>query len=153
MTSTFLLSKRSQINFVPTYDPNAPLGGMEDHYIRTQGDCHPDFEAIPINKASGAKFCRRIRYEMQTHDDLMAPIKNGIYTNNRQLYQYGDEENRRWNNIQVEKRVTPNESWLYERDYFRPGAQFNGTGFQKRPANSHFGKPVMCVEIGRNDPK
>lgn len=149
MTSSFLLTQRSKIDFKPSYDDNAPLGGMEDHYIKPNGECHPDFEAIPMNKPSGPKLCRRVYYEPTPPP----PPKSGMYLNSRQLYDVGDIENRRWNDIPVEHRTVPNEKWLYERGYFRVPGNFNGTGMQNRPISKYFNKPIYCVEIGRNNPK
>lgn len=148
MTSTVLLSSRRDMNFIPPVE-NSVYGGMENHYIKPWGECHPDYEAIPVNKKSGVKICvRKI-----SHDPPQIKIyPSGNYTNSKGLYEPGNHETRISNDLPPGKRTSPNEEYLYQRGYFRVHNRYNGTGIENRPVNQYFGKPIYCVELGRNRP-
>lgn len=109
------MSKYQVINLTTTYNPTAAYGGMEDHYIKSNGECHPDFETIYINKVGGPKVCRRVVYD---NHDSTSPHNGGGY-----------EKTHIDKSAQVLPKNTDKE--LRDLDYIRSATVYNWSGLPR----------------------
>lgn len=115
----------------------SPLGGMEDQYLRLQGECHPDFTTTPIGTPQGPKLCRRRRDRCGREVDRSLNEYAAYRIESAQGYHRGclnmyDERQRfpeqRQNAAFYSDRRTPWDADLVRRDYLRRPVKFASTG-------------------------
>jgi hypothetical protein len=142
MSSSFrLLQRRKQQNIFgqKTWyvgDPGRPLGGDEDHYIRSFGDCVPGFEAYPIGNPEGVKLCVRRQGSSGCYlgDKLQVDNPHPSDYNGYNKYQADLYDPRKKTEVQMYNpqrygdRRTPFEPEFIQKDYLRLPIKFNGTG-------------------------
>jgi hypothetical protein len=125
MTSSYLLQQR----FAHGKDwrfgnPDAPYRGMEDHYLRPWGECHPDYEANPIGTPTGAKVCVRRPFRRET-----TPTPQGYFRGSVNLYAPQDRvPSQKWNPYPYHDRRIPWEGQLVRDGYVDLPTRYNGTG-------------------------
>lgn len=123
--------------------PNSPLGGIEDRYVRINGECHPDFLTVPIGNPYGAKLCIRppprepyvSAAEFQRQGAIRTPTPekpftpNGYYRGSVNLYNvYQKYPQQDWDPYAYADRRTLWEGDLIERDILREEVKYDGTG-------------------------
>ncbi len=125
--------------------PGSSLGGMEDSYIKLQGNCHPDFATVPIGKPTGVKMCVRkpliganaqgCKSTDRIGDPLHAKAKHlketsqGYHRGSVNLYNpKADFPTQEWNPQYYADRRTPWEQDLLRKDYQRWPMKYSGTG-------------------------
>lgn len=138
MTSTFIIKKLNEQRSLWNYAaPNATLGGMEDRYIRSQGECHPDFAAIPIGNPQGALLCVRkldscgdpIGTAMQEKSKRDIENSQGFYRGSVNLYNVHDMvPTQQINPEEYSSRRIPWEGDLVRRDYLHRQLNYGATG-------------------------
>ncbi len=162
MTSSFILSKLNQNPRVWSYSlPNSPLGGIEDSYIRLQGNCHPDFITKPIGNPNGVKLC--VRKPERSPDASCGPnarIGDSLHANAERVKEKSQGYNRasprlydvqsdfpiqEWNPQYYADRRMPWEQDLLRRDLPRWEMKYSGTGIktlhtpnQLRDSGAHY---------------
>ncbi len=149
MTSSFIAERLSKMSTHPRGDtapysfatPMATLGGLEDRYLKLQGECHPDFTSSPIGHPQGVKMCTRIVdgkgkpvVDGKVEDKeriLREQGPRGYYRGVVNLYdvtkRVPDQE---WNPQFYHDRRIPWESDLLLRDYIRAPVKFSSTGIE-----------------------
>lgn len=138
MTSSFTIKKINEQRDLWNYAlPNATLGGMEDRYIRTQGECHPDFAAIPIGNPQGANLCVRrldpcgntIGTMLQRKSEKQIEDSQGFYRGSVNLYDVKDMvPYQQINPEEYSSRRIPWEGDLVRRDYLHRQINYGATG-------------------------
>lgn len=138
MTSTFVIKKIQQQRNLWTYAlPGATLGGMEDRYIRSDGECHPDFAAVPIGNPTGTKMCVRKTDSCGNSigDTMMAKSRQnidetqGYFRGSVDLYDVrAMEPYQQINPDAYSSRHIPWEADLIRRDYLHRPINYGGTG-------------------------
>ena len=128
MSSSFLLKKRYEESDVWTF------GHWSDHYLRRWGNCHPDFEGIPIGNPNGMKMCvRKHAQTPSTHNpEKGCSTKfNGRYTHRPNLYKLCPPTTVQLDDpYPSDTRQIPNYEELLYNGYFRKGVQYNGIGVE-----------------------
>lgn len=139
MTSSFLIKKLDEdykkgnmrwSNFSPDFNEHdSPLGGLEHTHVKINGDCHPDFYAVPVGQPGGAKICRRKLISQ-------APIKReqpktGYYRAVLNLYDVNATTPTQITNPDAypDRRI-PWEADLIRDDYLRLPIKYNANGIQ-----------------------
>jgi hypothetical protein len=156
MTSSFIISnidKRKEWKNRPL--KGSPLGGLEDTYIRMNGNCHPDFKAYPIGNPWGTKMCVR-RAESDGRE-----IGSALHQKAKEIIEDGQGYHRGsvnmydpriktpvqdWNPQYYADRRTPWEQDLLRRDYLHWPLRYSGTGIQllhTPPELDDTGKPYF----------
>jgi hypothetical protein len=109
---------------------NNPMGGEEDYYIKAGvGNCHPEYNQIPIGYPDGVKVCVRRYPEPTIPVQMNNASNNGYHKYCTNLYDVNSKEpTREWNPQHYSSRRTPREQNLYRDDYTRSEVRFNGTG-------------------------
>lgn len=174
MSSSFRLRKRREIpqyyNLGFPYDEKvifdgitpSSMNGIEDHYVRPQGECHPDFVAHPIGRPDGVKLCiRRLTPEKTRIDEpndkkLLDELHlhTGYRRSSPTLYPIlGKDQTIIWpenptqiNNPQLfQDRRRPYEQTLIREDYYRLPVKYNATGLNptKTPDGPFYDYPLM----------
>lgn len=139
MTSSFLIKKLDEdykngnmrwSNFSPDFNEHdSPLGGLEHTHVKINGDCHPDFYAVPIGNPYGAKLCRR-KLISQKPIKTEQP-KTGYYRAVLNLYDVNAVTPTQITNPQAypDRRI-PWEADLIRDDYLRLPIKYNANGIQ-----------------------
>lgn len=139
MTSSFLIKKLDEdyrkgnmrwSNFSPDFNEHdSPLGGLEHTHVKINGDCHPDFYAVPIGGPYNAKLCRRKLISQE-------PIKReqpktGYYRAVLNLYDVNAVTPTQITNPEAypDRRI-PWEADLIREDYLRLPVKYNANGIQ-----------------------
>jgi hypothetical protein len=113
------------------------MGGQEDSYLKLQGECHPDFMAMPIGTANGAKMCLRRQGECGKRIGTAPLLREKSRLNDQQGYHrgsvrmYDPQANfpmQTSNPQYYADRRTPWEQDLLRADYLHWGIAYNGTG-------------------------
>ncbi len=155
MTSSFVIKKIDEQRNLWTYArPHATLGGMEDRYLRTEGECHPDFAAVPIGNPTGMKMCVRkpdacgntIGDTQEAKQKQLIEGTQGYFRGSVDLYDvYRMEPYQQINPEAYATRRTPWEADLIRRDYLHKPINYGGSGInpvrtphQKLDANSPY---------------
>jgi hypothetical protein len=140
MTSSFIIKKLDENKRL--WGPQLPtstLGGIEDRYLKIQGDCHPDFTATPIGHPLGAKLCvrrqdtcgRAIGDTLEKHAKQEVRDTNGYFRGCVNLYdvrqRYPTQD---WNPQYYSDRRTPWEADLVRSDHIHDPIRYNGTGIE-----------------------
>jgi hypothetical protein len=166
MTSSFMISqlhKTQNKDGAPWHYglPGSPLGGMEDSYIRLQGNCHPDFITYPIGRAEGVKMCVRkplvgannvgcsplARIGEPLHAQAEWQKRRNQGYNRGSVRLYDPQANfpiQEWNPQYYADRRIPWEQDLLARDYLRWPLKYSGTGIDTLHAPAQLrdtGKP------------
>lgn len=138
MTSSFIIKKLNEQRGLWTYAlPGATLGGLEDRYIRSDGECHPDFAAVPIGNPNGTKMCVRKTDQCGNSigDTMMAKSRQvidetqGYFRGSVNLYDvYAMEPYQQINPEAYSSRRIPWEGDLVRRDYLHRPINYGGTG-------------------------
>lgn len=138
MTSSFLLQERLKDPKTWTFGlPDSVMGGQDDHYLRSYGECHPDYMAIPIGNPTGVKVCvRRVdhcgrRFGETPLLEAQSKIEqaNGYYRGSVNLYDpMATIPQQDWNPQYYSSRRIPWEQDLLRKDYLRWEIKYNGTG-------------------------
>lgn len=145
MTSSFIRWELDRQNGGWSYSlPGSPLGGMEDSYLKLNGNCSPDFVATPIGHRYGAKMCTR-KPDPGSMKDCGVPLRIGDRLHNlgQQKIEQSQGYNRAsvnlydpqanfpttpWNPDYYSSRRIPWEGQLLRADYLREAINYNGTG-------------------------
>lgn len=150
MTSSFMLSKLNQTGGAKTWGyslPGSSLGGIEDSYIRLQGNCHPDFITHTIGKPGGVKLCVRkpLVGSNAVGCSLNERIGDPLHHKARDIKERSQGYNRasprlydvksdfpvqEWNPQYYADRRMPWEQDLLARDYQRWPMTYSGTGIK-----------------------
>jgi hypothetical protein len=134
MTSSYTLKKLNENPGVYEYHlPGSTLGGIEDQYLKIQGECHPDFITTPIGNPYGAKLCTRRPPipPAKRCGERQPPTPTGYYRGSVNLYDvYARFPQQDWNPLFYADRRTLYEGDLIERDILRPEIKYNGTGVE-----------------------
>ena len=147
MTSSFTLQQLDKAKGAWTYSlPNAPLGGLEDSYLKITGLCHPDFVAVPIGNRYGAKMCvRKVDPAVAASGCGIAGIgerlheKAAFETEKAQGYRRGSVNlydplqrfpTQEWNPDFYSSRRVMWEGDLTLKDYLHYPSNYNGTGIK-----------------------
>src|SRR5690349_14472162 len=155
MTSSFILSQLEKRGGGGSYSlPGSPLGGMEDAYIKLQGNCHPDFITIPIGRPNGVKQCVRkpghkpnTRIGDALHEDAKELMNRsqGYHRASPRLYDpHSNFPVQEWNPQYYSDRRMPWEQDLLRKDYQRWPMTYSGTGIHTLRAPAELrdkGKP------------
>ena len=130
MTSSFRIKKKYENGGTWQFGP------WYDHYVRPYGECHPDYDAIPIGRPEGVKICvRRDVSTLQQYPPRRPPSEGApddvLY--NPQLYEGKRARNaiQQFNPWRYDQRRSPNESYNRENDTWRREVVYDGTGFMK----------------------
>ncbi|HMP28542.1 MAG TPA: hypothetical protein PKD85_03020 [Saprospiraceae bacterium] len=117
---------------------DAPLGGLEDRYIRINGNCHPDFVSVPIGDVNGAQLCVRKppQCDGETQEDLLRARgqnlidrSQGYHRGVLNLYDVKPQVPTQQVNPQYySDRRIPYEADLVRRDILRRPLKYSGTG-------------------------
>jgi hypothetical protein len=139
MTSTFVLANINKQKDLWTYsDAGSTLGGLEDRYIRINGNCHPDFVSVPIGDVYGAQMCVRKPPSCggETQEDLVRARGQNLI-NRSQGYHRGvlnlydvkpKVPTQQVNPQYYADRRTPYDADLVRRDILRRPLKYSGTG-------------------------
>lgn len=142
MTSSFMLDSIYKKPGTWKYRlPNSPLGGMEDSYIKLQGNCHPDFATMPIGNPEGVKMCirkpggcgdtTRIGHSLHVEAEKLKEQSQGYNRASPRMYDVkSNTPIQEWNPQYYADRRTPWEQDLLRRDYQRWGMKYSGTGIK-----------------------
>lgn len=147
MTSSFILKKLDQdqkkgnyrwSNGSPNHDfseYDSPLGGLEHTHLKINGDCHPDFYAVPVGGPYNAKLCRRKPESVWPTKEIIQKklneTKTGYYRAVVNLYDVNtDYPTREWNPDYFSDRRIPWEADLIREDYLRLPIKYNATGIE-----------------------
>jgi hypothetical protein len=161
MTSSFMLSKLNNRGstgspYIFKGLPGSTLGGMEDSYIKLQGNCHPDFTTHPIGRPDGVKVCMR-----KPPPDQAGPPGGGCSPRDNAEFQKRSSQGynrgsvrmydvkadfpvQEWNPQYYADRRTPWEQDLLAKDYLRWPLRYSGTGINPLHAPAQLrdtGKP------------
>jgi len=138
MTSTFIIKKLNEQTDLWSYAAkNSTLGGLEDVYVRSQGQCHPDFAAVPIGNPQGAKLCVRRpdhcgnSIGTSLHEEAKQQIENsqGYYRGSVNLYDVKQmTPTQQINPDRYSSRRIPWEGDLVRRDYLHRQINYGATG-------------------------
>jgi hypothetical protein len=135
MTSSYLLKKRFENAKTWSFgNADSPLGGWEDHYIRPYAECHPDYEALPIEHPMGVKVCvkRKIVEELDQSrclNNTIASETNGYHRGSVRLYDpQANYPVQKWNPSFYADRRIPWEGQALHNDYLRWQSKYSGTG-------------------------
>jgi hypothetical protein len=155
MSSSFIIKNLDRrLDLANSSVGPAPLGGLEDTYVRLVGDCHPDFTATPIGPSVyGVKICRR-RSERESpydgerigtslHQKAKEAIEEGqgyhrvsvnLYDTTikepRDTSKYTARAGQEWNPQLYSSRRMPYEQDLLRSDYLHWPIRYSGTGIQ-----------------------
>lgn len=141
--------------------PGSPLGGMEDSYIRLQGNCHPDFVTHPIGRPDGVKMCvrkplfgenavgcsplARIGDPLRVKAEYEKERSQGYNRGSVRMYDtQADFPIQEWNPQYYADRRSPWEQDLLARDYQHWPLRYSGTGINTLRAPAQLrdaGKP------------
>lgn len=135
MTSSFLLKKLKE-------DGRWNVSN-HDTYLKINGECHPDYEAAPIGRQTGAKVCTRKPRVALPAEYIHPSANNGYYKGATDLYNpKATFPVREWSPYHYSDMRTPNESDLIKDDYIHIPAKFNGTGIgplrHSEPGNPYY---------------
>jgi len=125
--------------------PGSSLGGIEDSYIKLQGNCHPDFLTYPIGRAEGVKMCvrkplngenkvgcsptSRIGDPLHARAAWEKQTSQGYNRGSVRMYDVkSDFPVQEWNPQYYADRRTPWEQDLLSKDYQRWPLRYSGTG-------------------------
>ena len=158
MTSSFMIKermKRPEIWALPygKFDESESVyHGQDLHYLRPFGNCHPDFEEIPIGNPYGVKVC--VRKNIKKEREFMENVKEeqktlqGYHRGSADLYDVTAEQPRQVSNPQAfcDRRI-PNEKFLVKGDYLKWEVKYNTTGLE----SLHFPQPYLNGNEGPQD--
>ena len=149
MTSSFTIQNLMNQKQAWTYaaTPNAPLGGLEDRYIRLNGNCHPNFVSVPIGNVYGAQMCVRKPDTNATSPACAntSEIGDTMFRKSEEVIQNSQGYHRGMTNLyDVKQRLptqqinpqfysdrrTPYDADLVRRDYLHHQLNYNGTGIK-----------------------
>lgn len=125
--------------------PGSTLGGIEDSYVKLQGNCHPDFITHPVGRADGVKVCVRKPLNGENSagcspierigDPLHARAKwvkresQGYNRGSPRMYDVKEDfPVQEWNPQYYADRRSPWEQDLLTKDYQRWPLRYSGTG-------------------------
>lgn len=138
MTSSFTIKKINEQRSLWTPAlPGATLGGLEDRYLKIVGECHPDFNAVPIGNPDGAKLCVRktdacglsIGDTMMERSRREIDNTQGYYRGSVNLYDVREMVPYQQINPEAySSRRIPWEGDLVRRDYLHRPLNFGGIG-------------------------
>ena len=138
MTSSFTIKKLNEQRSLWNYStPGSSLGGLEDKYIRSQGECHPDFAAIPIGNPQGALLCVRkldpcgdpIGTALQRKSERDIENSQGFYRGSVNLYDvHAMVPTQQIIPEEYSSRRAPWEGDLVRRDYIHHQLNYGATG-------------------------
>lgn len=141
MTSSVYIKKRLEQPNLWSFGglPGETMGGWEDHYVRTFGECHPDFTAIPLGHVDGVKVCvrRTDTCERRFGDTAFLEQKareqeqQGYWRASVNLYDPTlSAPVQKWNPQYFSSRRMPGEQDLLRADYLRWPVKYNATGIK-----------------------
>lgn len=135
MTSTFVLKNINQQKDLWTYaNPGSTLGGLEDRYIKINGNCHPDFVSVPIGSVYGAQMCVRKQEPcgqdaVRARGEALINKSEGYHRGVLNLYDVRPIVPTQQVNPQYySDRRTPWDADLVRRDILRRPLRYSGTG-------------------------
>jgi hypothetical protein len=140
MTSSFKIQQRLREGNLWKFGlADSQMGGQDDSYLRSYGECHPDFMAIPIGNPTGVKMCvRRVdpygrRFgetpTINATKELVDQKLNGYWRASPNLYDPRIQKPvQLWNPDAFPDRRTPYEQDLLRDDYLRWPVKYNGNG-------------------------
>lgn len=143
MTSSWLLSNRKDIGIGRIIGEK---GEYNDMYITPGGtrECHPDYEATPINDQKGYGFllCTR-RNPSEPRLGSGVPPKNpieGVNLQQRDLYRTNKQPIQLFSPLSVQERIIPHEQYLRQHDYYSRDITFDGIGIRSSPTPAELHK-------------
>lgn len=140
MTSSFILGNLLEnVNQWSYQLPGATLGGLEDSYLKINGNCHPDFITVPIGHPAGTKMCvrktdaqgRRIGDALHQQSKELIARSNGYWRGSVRMYDVAADTPIQYQNPDAYcNRRMPYDADLVRADLPRQGMAYSGTGIK-----------------------
>lgn len=159
MSSSWLLSKRKAMTFPDGRkvwdmknfsDTNDGLGGLSDMYIvdGATGECHPDYQAIPMGDPYGFMVCKKRKRPLNRPDGgvgeatsglgigVSVPRNDAASINGYHKFSADLYDPKREVPIQLQDpyyyydRTVPNEMYFHRNDYLARQVQYSGDGIR-----------------------